>query len=88
MKPKKKCYHPPLAKTVYSAKEQEARDVAKHNRVLKRIKKEFKKMPYANLTPHESLAQKTIGKATMDRNRAERRRVKKLEAKKKCKKKN
>lgn len=53
------------------------RDVAKHNRVKRRIFKEFKKMPYADITPHESLAQKTIAKASMDRNRLERRKLKK-----------
>jgi len=55
----------------------EARDVAKHNRLLKRLKKEFKKMPYADITPHETMAQVTMAKAQRDRNKAERRKWKK-----------
>jgi len=52
------------------------RDIDKHERVRRRIFKEFKKMPYADITPHETLAQVTIAKASMDRNRLERRKRK------------
>ena len=62
-----------------SPEELRRRDIAKHERVRRRIFKEFKKMPYVDITPHESLAQVTIAKASRDRNRLERR-------KRKCKK--
>jgi hypothetical protein len=82
MQRKKPCFHPPQEKIRYTPEEQLARDTAKHNRVLKRIKKEFKKMPYANLTPHERLAQLALARGAMDRERDDRRKEKRA---KKCK---
>lgn len=64
-------------------KEIERRKIAKHNRLLRRIKKEFKRMPYVDITPHESLAQVTIARASRDRNRLERRKLKLCQKKKK-----
>lgn len=68
----------PLSELLSSA-ELHKRAIAKHERVRRRIFKEFKKHPYLDITPHETLAQVTIAKAQRARNRLERR-------KRKCKK--
>lgn len=60
-----------------SPEELRRRDIAKHERVRRRIMKEFRKCPYRDIVPHETLAQVTIARASMDRNRTERRRMKK-----------
>lgn len=73
-------------KELLSPEELRRRDIAKHNRVKKRIFKEFKRMPFRDIIPHESLAQVTIARASMDRNRLERRKLKRKLCQKKKKK--
>jgi hypothetical protein len=59
-------------------RELKRRDIEKHNKIKNRIYKDFKRMPYADIIPQESLAQRTIAFASMDRLRFERRKQKKL----------
>ena len=59
-----------------SLEELHRRDLAKHERIRRKIFKEFKRHPYLDIVPHETMAQVTMAKAMRDRNRKERRKLK------------